>query len=252
MKWKSLLLPSILVIILGGLAGFIANLYFSQHPILISSEESAYNVLRDVTMIVIAALTIFTAVLIVIVGWALRGILFNDLKSELSEIIEESRNNLCSSLHGKVAPLWGRLFEYDKESTYLIEYAVGEARQALDYAKKLDEKKHWGLQTEARNNYLMALAERGDPGDTNEAYRMSIDQERLLTEHEGEIERPIYQSRKETIYFVRCRFPRIHSNDREKAIQDFNSMKDCSNFGKWQKRWVDFGLIKDTNPDKLS
>lgn len=251
MKWKSLLLPSIIVIIFGGLAGFVANLYFSQHPILITGGEEAYNVLRDVITIMVAVLTLFTAVLIVIVGWALRGILLHDLKSELEGIVEESGNNICSSLHGKVAPLWGRLYEYDKKATYLIEYAVDEARQALDYANKLDEEKHWGLRTKASNNYLMALAEKGDPGDTNEAYKISTNLERLLTEHEKELEPQICQGWKETIYFVRCRLPRIKSNDREKAIRDFFSLKEHPRFEKWQQRWVDFELItKDTNLDK--
>jgi hypothetical protein len=178
--------------------------------------------------------------------------LFNDLKSELNKITEESRNSLCSDLHRKVAPLWGRLFEYDKSSVYLIEYAIAEARQALDHANKLDEKKYWGLQLEAKNTYLMALAERGDPGDANEAYRISVDLERKLIEHEKELEPALYQGRKETIYFARCRLPRINTNDRTQALKDFNSLKDYPGFVKWRKRWAEFNLIKAPNPDKSS
>lgn len=248
MKWRSLILPVLIVIIIGGSAGFVANLYFSKHPILVTSGEDTYNILRDVIMILIAALTLFTGVLIAIVGWALRTILLYDLKSELGAMIKENENMVCCSLHGKVAPLWGRLFEYDRGATHLIEYAVGQAKQSLDYANKLDEKKHWELRLRALNNYLMALAEKGDPGDANEAYKVSGDLERLITEHEEELE-PYHW--KETVSFVRCRLPRIGSNDRERATVNFFSLEDAPAFGKWKKRWEDFDLIpKDTNPDK--
>ena len=251
MKWKSLLLPFIVVIIFGGLAGFAANLYFSQHPILITSGEEAYNVLRDVIMIVVAALTLFTAVLVVIVGWALRGILLHDLKSELTEIVEESKNNLCSNLHGKIAPLWGRLYEHDRKGTYLIDYAVDEARKAKYYADKLDKEKNREIQLMATNNYLMALAEKGDQGDANEAYRVTVEVERFLTKHKNELEYPLRWQ--ETIYFARCCLPRAKSNDRENALQKFYSLKEHNEFEEWEQRWVSFGLItKDASPDRSS
>ena len=178
MKWRSSILPALIVIVLGGLAGFVVFLYFSQHPILTASGEDAYNVLRDVTMIVIAVLTLFTAVLVAIVGWALRSILLQELKSELGEIVEESKNRLCSNLHSKLAPLWGRLFEYHREHSYLIDYSIGEAKQAIDYANNLDEKRYWELRMSVINNYLMAMADKGDGGDSNDAYKRSTDLEK--------------------------------------------------------------------------
>jgi len=128
-------------------------------------------------------------------------------------------------------------------SIYLIEYAVAEARQALDYANKLDEKKYWGLQLEAKNNYLMALAERGDPGDTNETYRIGINLERELNKHQRELEPAVYDARKETIYFARCRLPRANSDDSKIALKEFKSLKNCPGYKKWQKRWKEFNLI---------
>ncbi len=253
MKWKSVILPSLIVILLGGVAGFVVFLYLSQYPALVASSEDAYNVLRDVIMIVIAVVTLFTAVLIAIVGWALRGLLLHDLKSELSEIVEKSENILCSNLHAKIAPLWGRMYEYDKKAIYLIEYAVGEAEQAFNYANKLKEKKYWELHIKASNNYLMALAEKGDTGDANEAYKISANLEKLLTEHEKELGTQNCQKWRETVYFVRYQLPRTKSSDKEQAIQDFYSLKDHPDFGKWKKRWDDFKVIaKETNPDKSS
>lgn len=249
MKWKSLALISIVVIIFGGSASFAANLYFTQHPILLTSGEEAYNVLRDVITIVLAVLTLFTAVLIVIIGWALRGILLHDLKSELTKITEESKNDFFGSLHGKIAPLWGRLYEYDRKSTNLIEYAVDEARQAKFYADKLDKEKYQEIQLIANNNYLMALAEKGDQGDANEAYRVTVEFERFLTKHKNEVEDPLKWQ--ETIYFARCCLPRTKSNDRENALQNFYSLKQHDEFEEWEQRWVNFGLItKDASPDR--
>lgn len=243
MRWKSLALLVLLVIIFGGLAGFVANVYFSQHPILIGNGEDAYNVLRDVIIIVIAVLTVLTAVLIAIVGWALRSMLLRDLKSDLDGAIEECKNDFFGSLHTKVAPLWGRLYEHDTKATYLIEYAVSEAEQAVNYANKLDEKNYWQLRIIAINNYLMALAEKGDAGDANEAYKLSTVLERLLQKYEQELGLPKKQGWAETIYFVRCRLPRAKSNDREKAKQDFQHLKGHPNFEKWRNRWIDFKLL---------
>ncbi len=257
MRWRSLPLLVLLVVIFGGLAGFVANLYFSQHPILITSGGGAYNVLRDVIMIVIAVLTVLTAVLIVIVGWALRTILVRDLRAELSGLIkeskngmEESKNELFTNLYRKVGFLWGRFFEREGDDV-LINYSIDEEEQALKYANMLDEEKYWELRVKAINDYLMALTEKGDIGNANMAYKLSTDLEQLLKEHEQELGIHRKQSFEETIYFARCRIPRTKSNDRENAIQNFYSLKEHPKFGKWERRWIYFELLtKDTNLGK--
>lgn len=235
----------LLVIIFGGLAGFFAYLYFSQHPILLANGEDAYNVLRDVILIVIAVLTVLTATLIAILGWALRNMLLRDLRSELGGAIEECKNDFFSTLHTKVAPLWGRLYEHDRKptTTYLINWAVGEAEKAVDYANKLNEKKYWESQIAAINNHLMALAERGDRGDANEAYKLSTVLEHLLKKHETELDPHKRQNWEETIYFVRCRLPRTKSNDKEEAKQNFKRLKEHPLFKKWEQRWKNFKLL---------
>ncbi|MBE9512531.1 MAG: hypothetical protein IMY77_00495 [Chloroflexi bacterium] len=230
----------LLVVIFGGLAGFFAYLYFSQHPILLTSGEDAYNVLRDVILIVIAVLTVLTAVLIAILGWALRNMLLRDLRAELSGAIEECKNDFFSTLHMKVAPLWGRLYEHDKTATYLIDYAVTEAEKAVNYAREIDEKTHWELKGMALNNYLMALSERHDLGDTNLAYKVGHELEELLKKHKSEMPLHESQSTEETIYFSRYVLPRIGSKDREEAKQKLNSLKEHPRFDKWKQRWNDF------------
>lgn len=250
MKWKSALLIVFIVIVIGGSAAMLANLYFSQHPIVITEGGDAYNILRDVLTIVIAVLTLFTAILIVIVGWALRGILLHDLKEELEYTAEESKNTLCANLHSKLAPLWGRLFEYHKTPS-LIEYAVGEARQALDYANKLDEKVYWDLKIGTINNLLMSLADKGDIGDTNEAYKLSTDLEKMLKKHEKEMEIHYRQRWEESICFTRARLPRSNTDDREKAISEFNALREHPSYKQMRQRWEDFGLItKGASLDK--
>lgn len=253
MKWRSLPLLVLLVLIFGGLAGFVANLYFSQHPILITNGEDGYNVLRDVIMIVIAVLTVLTAVLIAVVGWALRTILAHDLRSTLRSDVEEAKNELFSNLFRKVGFFWGHLYEHEKNEV-LIEYSVEEGEQAVKYANilnELNEKKYWELRVRAINDYLMALAEKGDAGDANKAYKLTTDLERLLKKYEEELGLDRKQRTQETIYFVRACLPRTKSNDREKAIQDFYSLKEHPRFKEWEQRWIKFKLLtKDTNLGK--
>ena len=56
MRWKNLLLIALVVAILGALLGYVADLYFThlsnQTPI--TNGEDAYNVLRDIIIVVIA------------------------------------------------------------------------------------------------------------------------------------------------------------------------------------------------------
>lgn len=243
MRWRSLLLLIAVVIIFGGLAGFAAYLYFSEHPILIRSGEDAYNVLRDIVLIMITFLTVLTAVFAAIVGWTLRNTLLRDIRARLSSHLKDTENILFCSLHGKVAPLWGRLYEYDKSSTHLIDYSVGEAEKAVNYAKQIDEKTHWLLRLIALNNYLMALSEKGDVGDTNLVYKAGQELEDLLKKHKNEMALHEMQSTQETIYFSRYVLPRIGSKDQEEARKNFNNLKGHPQFEKWETRWNDFKTL---------
>lgn len=240
MRLRSLLLMIAVVIVFGGLAGFAAYLYFSEHPILIRSGEDAYNVLCDVVLIMITFLTILTAVFAAIVGWTLQHILLSDLRARVGSHLKDSENILFCSLHGKVAPLWGRLYEHDKNSTYLIDYAVGEAEKAVNYAREIDEKTHWELRGIALNNYLMALSEKGDLGDTNLAYKVGHELEDLLKKHKSEMTLHELQATEETIYFSHYVLPRIGSKDQEEAKQNLDKLKGHPLFEKWKQRWNDF------------
>ena len=252
----------LLVIILGGLAGFLAYLYFSQHPILLTTGEDAYNVLRDVILIVIAVLTVLTAVLIAILGWALRSILFRDLRDEFSKLIEKcentiqtgkndmekSKNELLSNLFMKVGYLWGSLYEGMKDpkgskNPVFISHAIEEEKHALEYANMLDEKEYWELRVRAINDYLMALALQADTGNANMAYEVSTELERLLEEHEQELGLDRKQSLEETIYFVRASLPRAKSKDKKNAKQAFYLLSDHADWEKWRKRWREAGLL---------
>jgi len=191
-------------------------------------------------LILITVLTILTAAFAALLGWTLQNTLLRDLRARLSSHLKDTENILFCSLHGKVAPLWGRLYEYDKSSPYLIENAVTEAEKAVNHARELDEKSHWILRVRALNNYLMALAERGDVGDTNLAYKVGRELEELIKKHEKEIDLPTIQLWQETIYFSHYKLPRAGSKDQEEAVQNLDKLKDHSLFEKWKQRWNEF------------
>ena len=237
MKWRSLVLPVLIVIALGVLATVAANLYFSRHPILITDGENVYNILCDVILIVIMILTILTATFAAILGWTLQHYLSRDLRASLSSHLKDTENIMLSGLHGKVAPLWGHLFEYDRSSTYLIDYSVDEAEKAVNYARKLDEETSWILQVRALNNYLMALSEKGDIGDTNLAYKVGRELEELIKKHEKQMDLYTRQIWEETIYFSKYILPRSGSKDREEAKQSFDALKENPHYEEWKHRW---------------
>ena len=251
MRWRTLLLLLFSVAVVGGLVGVLASLYILRHPLVIGDGGTAYNILRDVTTIAIAVLAVLTAVFIAIGSLVLRSILLRELRAEFTDLMEESKdaieegkNELFSNLSTKVGFLWGRHFELSKmKEERFINFAIEEGERAVDYANMLDETKHWKVRVRALNNYLMALAEKGDSGDANKAYKLTTDLEQLLKKHENELELHKKQNQEETIYFTRCRLPRRKSNDRKEAKQNFYRLKGHPHFNKWKQRWIDFKLL---------
>lgn len=145
---------------------------------------------------------------------------------------------LFTRLYTGTSSLWGRLYEYQKGEG-LIKYAIEEAEMALKSGEReeIEEIPRWKMLLRALNNYLMALALKGDVGYRNEAYKRLSDFERILSEHQEEIDFGEKQSRMETMCFLRWRLPQPDSGDPQKAREDFNKLEGHPDFQEWKERW---------------
>jgi hypothetical protein len=241
-KWERSQLA--LVILIGSAAGFLAAFltatYLPHEIYVMEGSQQAYDILKHLTTVIIALVSVLAAVGGILIGWLLHRILNKELSDRITSQVLEYGNNILADLHKSTASLWGHLYERSKEND-LIAMAFDQAKKAVDYAEGLDKEKFLETRLKAFNNYLMILAEKRNENDIPEAHRYVGALERLLEEHEKDLGTAECQSYQETIYFLRWLLP-LNPKDRAEAIKSFRSLKGHPDFDSWLQRWKNFGF----------
>lgn len=239
-----------LIVLAGGIAGaLVAFLMISYYPhklYVIEDPQQAYDIVTDLTTIVVMILAVIAALGGLVIGWLIHRAVYSQLSEQLNSRIEECINIIFANLHKATTSLWGQLYEQFPKRNDLIEIAISEGKKAVSFAEKLNEKEYWEIKLKATNNYLLSLADKGKPQDLSEAHHNLAPLERILEEHKKDFGILSYQEYLETIYFIRWRFP-LTPEDKKKAQEDFFTLRGHPDFDDWRRRWKDFGL-KAANP----
>lgn len=174
-----------------------------------------------------------------------------ETERKLDSQVKEQSDALPSRSYMTTSSLWGRLYEQflPEKRSELIGYAVVEAARALRHAESLDERKYWKEQMDALNNCVMALAEKGDVSLRNEAHQKSEKLTQLVNRHKEKLTLDEQQGIQETIYFLQRMLPRPATDDYDKALSDFLSLKSHPRFEIWQTRWTKFGILEINEPN---
>jgi len=237
------------MILAGGVAGWlVAFLYISYWPYkvyILEEAQQAYDILRDLTTIIVAIIAILAALGGIVIGWLLHRTLYGELSEKVTSKMQEWGDCIFANLHKKTAALWGQLYERFKYDD-MIRTAIGEAKESVRFANQIDEEAHRDLKLEAINNLLMSLSERGLIQDSDEVHKNRANLERLLEKYRQDLTILEYQEYLDTIYFVRWRFP-LNREDKKEARKQFLSLSSHPEFSSWMRRWRRFGL-RASNP----
>lgn len=171
-------------------------------------------------------------------------ILSRRIQEEVTKAAEKEYLGTLIRLRSHVSALWGRLYEGlqnvipPEQLIAFVNQAVYYGEQANLDTQKVDVKTQEEIILEAKNNYAMALALKGDPGTAEAAARLVNYIEQKIEKYPAEKKVLI----KETAGFVLWRLPRKR-NDTTKAAKYLREARNqASEVQKqlWKKRWKQF------------
>jgi len=208
--------------------------------VLDKSPPATTTTLSSLLIIMIALLTLGIAAF----GGGAYHILSRRIHQEASEAAEKEYLSELVRLRSYVCALWGRLYE-GLQGVIPLEQLIGFANQAVYYGKqadvathRLDVKTHEEFIVEAKNNYAMALALKGDRGTAKTAADLIQYMQQKIEKYPKETQVLL----KETTYFVTWRLPR-KENDTLRAKEDLEELKkEADEIQKvlWERRWDHF------------
>lgn len=237
MKRLIVALLTILILLLLGLGGY-AGYYFVT--------EGAKTPFTDTVMFVMALVGLLVALASLGIWAALRRILHEDIKKEISQAEEATRNESLSRMAAKVADsFWA--FYGEKQDKVFRDQAIKMISDAHDILEGRERLKREQLKCRIYNNLAFAYAERGETKDTAMAHFLtSYVMERIKDFPDHEV------NWLETYAYVLYHLPKKHE-DKEKAldiIKELLERQDIS--GKMKGKFRQRYSIPDTKADQAS